>query len=336
MRTLALILVAFILLTLLGSSVNGIEARTTFSHVNIQYKNPQELSVNEFAKHRIAFVVPIFTAAAYNDAFYIFYTKYAKTPSTANVSHDLNLLSSKVNEHKDPLTTFLDSSSDAMRFLKKHTSLLLPNATIDLITDMDADQGAMFENGSNKYDVLILGHQEYVTQQEYDNFKHFVMNGGTLILLDANVFYAEVGYDPLSHIVTLIQGHGWKYNGRTAWKSTSERWANETSEWVGSNYLCYSCKVTFVNNPFEYEHHEEQYIKNTNAKVLLNYNASVLPQYAHLDNASLAHKHVIGAYELLYGKGKVVSLGIYADLIVDSKPFLVFFDRLLLSAVGRN
>ena len=43
-------------------------------------------------------------------------------------------------------------------------------------------------NGTNVYDVIMLEHQEYVTQQEYDNLKRFVANGGILILLDGNVF----------------------------------------------------------------------------------------------------------------------------------------------------
>ncbi len=57
----------------------------------------------------------------------------------------------------------------------------------------------------NKYDVLILGHPEHVTQKEYDNLKHFVENGGTLIL-DGNVFYAQVSYDKYHHIITLVKG----------------------------------------------------------------------------------------------------------------------------------
>ena len=32
------------------------------------------------------------------------------------------------------------------------------------------------------YGILILGHQEYVTQKEYDNLKNFVANGGTITL----------------------------------------------------------------------------------------------------------------------------------------------------------
>ena len=68
-----------------------------------------------------------------------------------------------------------------------------------------------------------------MTQKEYDNLKHFVENGGTLILLDGNVFYAQVSYDKYHHTITLVKGHGWAFNGKSAWKSVSERWANETS-----------------------------------------------------------------------------------------------------------
>jgi hypothetical protein len=76
--------------------------------------------------------------------------------------------------------------------------------------------------------------------------------------------------------VTLVKRHDWAFNGRSAWKSVAERWAKETSEWVGSNYLCYSCDITFANDPWEYQHHEEQYITNHNDKILMNYNASLL------------------------------------------------------------
>ena len=57
------------------------------------------------------------------------------------------------------------------------------------------------------YDILILGHQEYVTQKEYDNLKQFVSNGGILILLDGNVFYAEVNYFDNNNTISLVKGH---------------------------------------------------------------------------------------------------------------------------------
>jgi hypothetical protein len=147
-----------------------------------------------------------------------------------------------------------------------------------VLTDADADNvnSLFFVNGTNKYDILVLGHQEYVTQHEYDNLKHFVANGGTLILMDGNVFYAEVKYDRNTHTITLVKGHGWAYNGNAAWKSVRERWANETSQWVGSNFFCLSRDVTFANNPFQYRHYEEQYVTNPNDLVLLNYHASCI------------------------------------------------------------
>src|SRR5690348_17712377 len=90
-------------------------------------------------------------------------------------------------------------------------------SNITVLTDADVDNGYIFaENGGNNnnnnnnnnaYDVLILGHQEYVTQKEYDNLRKFVADGGTMIILDGNVFYAEVKYDRSNQTVTLVKGH---------------------------------------------------------------------------------------------------------------------------------
>ena len=151
----------------------------------------------------------------------------------------------------------------------------MPNVT--LLTDEDVDRGIIFEkknssnniartnsgassdvsssnNYINAYEVVILGHQEYVTQKEYDNLRQFVKSGGTMIILDGNVFYAEVKFDKNTQTIILVKGHGWAFNGKSAWRSVGERWAKETSEWVGSNYLCYSCNIRFTNDPFEYRH----------------------------------------------------------------------------------
>jgi hypothetical protein len=133
----------------------------------------------------------------------------------------------------------------------------------------------MKNHKSNAYDVLILGHQEYVTQKEYDNIKKFVANGGTLIILDGNVFFAEVNYDINTQTVTLVKGHWWAFNGKSAWKSVGERWKQETSRWMGSNYLCYQCVSRFTNDPFEYRPHEEQYVTNQNDTIVMNYNAAI-------------------------------------------------------------
>ena len=220
----------------------------------------------------IALIKPTFTGAAYHTSFYKFYFLYVSIPHVRkNVTTDLNLLSSKVTNQ-----TSRSSSAFTFLYLPKHLKTIIPKSNIDVLTDADADYGSIFFiNGTNKYDVIILAHQEYVTQREYDNLKRFVSIGGTMILMDGNVFYAEVKYDRNTHTITLVKGHGWVFNGKSAWRSLGGRWANETSQWLGSNYLCYSCNVTFANNPFEYRHHEEQYLTNPKDLILLNYNASI-------------------------------------------------------------
>jgi hypothetical protein len=226
-------------------------------------------------------VVPVFTGAAYNHAFYFFYKHYA---GIQNVTEHLSLLSSLVTSHKSPHSAAIDASAFAMRFLAKHLALLTPKNNVSVLTDIQVDGGSIFtdsKNTTNRYDILILGHQEYVTQQEYTNLKTFVANGGTMILLDGNVFYAQIGYDRFTHTITLIKGHQWGFDGKSAWKSIPERWKNETSQWVGSNSLCSSCIITFANNPFAYHHHEEQYITNLNDTILLNCEEFYLCTRAH-------------------------------------------------------
>jgi hypothetical protein len=286
----------------------------------------------------VALVVPIFTGAAYNKAFYNFYKHYAQVQPGQNVTQHLNLLSSKLTNPKSRIMSVVTASTYAMRYLAKHLELLIPKNNISILTDIDVDGGrAVFmnnKNTTNRYDILVLGHQEYVTQQEYNNLRTFVANGGTMILLDGNVFYAQVGYDKTTQTITLIKGHGWAFNGKSAWKSVRERWNVETSQWVGSNTFCFLCRIKFANNPFGYTHDEEEYITNPNDTVFLNYNASfssLIPAIMK-NNLTAAHMHMVAAYELNYKKGKVIGLGIYSDQIIDRRNFLVFLDHIILSS----
>lgn len=312
------------------SNVSSLKANNNTSYVFS--KTRSELTIPENNSHtgefgkgiKIALVKPTFTAAAYNNAFYVFYPKYANVPVVVNITTDLNLLSSKITSQ----TIGTIKSVFAMLELVKNLKWITQGANITILTDADVDNGSMiFEKNNinnNAYDVIILGHQEYVTQQEYNNLKKFVANGGTMIILDGNVFYAEVKYDRNNPTITLAKGHGWAFNGKSAWKSIGERWANETSQWVGSNYLCYLCVGRFANDPFGYDPHEEQYITNPHDIILLNYNASLS------NNVSLSTKPVIATYELNYQKGKVIALGIYSDDIISNGRFDRYLDSLLL------
>ncbi|MGA8913002.1 MAG: N,N-dimethylformamidase beta subunit family domain-containing protein, partial [Nitrososphaeraceae archaeon] len=279
-------------------------------------------------RFNIALIKPTFTAAAYNSAFYKFYFLFIHTFAGMNVTTHLNLLSSRVNNQ----LTALSSSASTLSFLPRHLKTLLPQSNINVLTDADVDSGSPIfvkNNGktSNRYDILIVGHEEYVTQKEYDNLKQFVANGGTLIVLDGNAFFAQIKYNSNTDIITLVKGHGWAFNGESAWRSVNERWRKETSQWLGSNYLCYSCKITFLNNPFGYKHHEEQYLTNPNDMILMNYNAVVMSTKKYHPPVA---KPVIATYQLNYQKGRVIVLGLYSDDVISNGNFDKFFDGLLL------
>jgi hypothetical protein len=313
------------------------------------------------AQNKIALIKPTFTAAAYDNAFYIFYRLNANTSLADNITKHIGLLSNAVLNKTISETASSVSSEHAMHYLLGHLKWLMPKSNVTVLADQDVHKGYIFKNedqnsgssgetndNNNMYDVIILGHQEYVTQNEYDNLKQFVKNGGTLVMLDGNIFYAEVKYDINTETITLVKGHGWTFDGKSASKSIPERWKNETSAWVGSNFLCYLCHIRFDNNPFGYQHSEEQYITNPKAKILLDYNASVIEHQHSSDDVNNDKNAVsynnnnfkdtsqsqttnadIASYELDFGKGRVISLGIYADNIIDDYLFNKFLDSLL-------
>ena len=274
----------------------------------------------------IALVAPTFTAAAYDDnSFYTFYKLHDNVPPGTNVTSNLNLLSRKVT-NDDTVRASL-----VMLKLVDDLKLINPSSHITILSDADIDNGSLFNNNNgnggssnnNIYDLAILGHQEYVTQREYDYLKKFVTNGGTMVLLDGNVFFAQVNYDDHTKTESLVKGHWWASNGKSAWRSIGERWKQETSQWVGSNYLCYRCISAFGNDPFEYTPHEEQYISNHNDSILLNYDAVTGKIKIHKQQPTIA------TYELNYQKGRVVALGIFSDDVIDNSKFNKFFDNLL-------
>lgn len=313
--------------------------RTFYTHANTKSKsqlinlennnnNNTSLAGSIFSKDiNIALIAPTFTAAAYDDnSFYTFYNLYSNTSVATNVTSNLDLLSRKITNH-DTLRASL-----VMLKLVDNLKLIDPHSHITILTDADVDNGSLFNNknhDNNIYDLAILGHQEYVTQQEYDNLKKFVTNGGTMMLLDGNVFFAEVKYNTHTKTESLVKGHWWAFNGKSAWRSVGERWPQETSQWVGSNYLCYRCVSAFGNDPFEYTPHEEQYVSNHNDSILLNYDA-IITGKTKIDNKQL----MIATYELNYQKGKVVALGIFSDDVIDNTKFNKFFDNLLIKYIA--
>ena len=177
----------------------------------------------------------------------------------------------------------------------------------------------------NVYDLLILAHDEYATQTMYNNYKRFVSNGGTFLALDGNIFFAEIKYNKDNDTITFVKGHSWEFDGNSAKRSIRERWFNQNSEWVGSNFLESDIKdnITFKNNPFNYTHFEENFVNNPNDKILINYGAVIPKQNPFLGVT-------VATYELDFGKGKVIMIGLYGQKLVDNDAFLRFLDSLIL------
>ncbi len=285
---------------------------------------------------RIAFVENTFTYAAYrNSSFYNFYNFYKKyipiteNPSTVStITTGLNLLKNRPIPH-GPFPYYAHPGQppsipyiEYFRVLLQHVKTKDPLVTN--ITDVDVHEGKIFRtNGSNAYDILFLFHNEYVTQSEYNNLRQFLSNGSIIVFTEANALYAEVNYNKTNDTITLVRGHEWRFDG-SASRSIGERWLDENKEWTGSNFLDIpsTSNITYKNNPFNYVHGEEQYVTNPHAKILLDYRASFsLDKYPNV---------TVATYQMNYGKGKIINLGIWGHELIKNAAFLNYFDNVIM------
>lgn len=291
---------------------------------------------------RIAFIKPTFTNAAYNfDSFYFFYYKYSSTPDDVAITKDLNLMTGEIP---------LESEDDSVMIpFIEHVQTFLPNSIVQIMRDENVHDGLIFtDDGRNVYDVLFLLHNEYVTQQEYDNLRMFVSNGGIIVFIDSNIFYGEVQYDKEDCLVTLVKGHNWEFDGKAVRKGVWERYSDENTEWVGSNFINRDIAepVIFDNNPFDYVHFEENEVTHPNVRTLIDYGAKfrIPPETNPLIIGGLLKPDVyddlgktVATYELDSDSGKVIVLGLYAQRLVNSTAFMDFFDKIILTrTLGTN
>jgi hypothetical protein len=357
--------------TFAAASYIPISTKESLTEEDETEEDETEEDETEESPLRVAFVKPSFTYAAYQlNGFYNFYNKYSHvTDETTNVTTDLDLLTVEVPDETyiyykdDPDTQTIPSQQNYYDTLKERVEQKASsqndsggngddgddgdegndddNLAIDIadITDKEVHEGKIFDSaGNNVYDVLFLFHQEYVTQAEYDNLKKFVVqNGGTIVFNDANIFTVEVKYDSADNTVTLMRGHTWAYDGTSsAWRAyPRERWINETQQWVGSNFMQdpASDDVTFSNNPFNYEHSEEQFVTNPNATIIFDFGVMEhTPNEINdeKDRQHFPHFEKVATYEMISGKGKVVNIGIFAHNLDDNEAFLDFYDEEIL------
>ena len=268
----------------------------------------------------------VFTDGAYNKGgFYEFYQVHRDVPEGQDVYTDLHLLTSHI-----PYSLQFDRVTSNVTKMLGHILQNLTKGPLPVLSDEDIHEGYIFkDDGTNAYDVLFMLHEEYVTKQEYMNLKRFVSNGGVIVFIDGNVFYAQVLYNPDMHTVTLLSGHDWKFNGKFAEKNVRERWLNENKDWMGSNFLWsgINAGTVFTDNPFNYTHFEENYISNPDDHIIYDYHAVIPPELVEAN--SINTKPQIATYSLEYGKGKVIMLGIYGQHLLGNPAFTRFLDDLI-------
>jgi hypothetical protein len=286
----------------------------------------QENASSRLYNKRIALVGAVFTDGAYNKGgFYEFYQAHQDVPEGQDVYTDLHLLTSHI-----PYSLEFDRVTSNITNILGHILQNLTKDTPPVLSDEDLHEGYIFkDDGTNAYDVLFMLHEEYVTKQEYMNLKRFVSNGGVIVFIDGNVFYAQVSYNPDMHTVTLLSGHDWSFNGKFAEKNIRERWLNENKDWMGSNFLWsgINADTVFTNNPFNYSHFEENYISNPDDHIIYDYHAVIPPELVEAN--SIKTKPQIATYSLEYGKGKVIMLGIYGQHLLGNPAFTRFLSDLI-------
>ena len=125
-------------------------------------------------------IYPVFTSAAYKEPG--FYTHFAGKCDQSCVT-DLSF--------ENPEFQFTSSGA---------TAQILYHVGYDFLTDVQVDQNPeILEN----YDTVILLHNEYVTQKQFDA----ISNHSNLIFLNPNALYAEIDVNYDDNTMTLIRGH---------------------------------------------------------------------------------------------------------------------------------
>ncbi|MDC8451594.1 MAG: hypothetical protein LV477_01645, partial [Candidatus Nitrosotalea sp.] len=150
-----------------------------YSFVSKMNHDMKNVSVfNETRKSVV--IIPVLTSSAYSEyGFYAHYRGECKACLTIKI--------------RDDLTSFTDSSN-GLKVLK--------SLGYNTITDIDIDKNPHI---LEQYDKVIVLHNEYVTQREFDaitGHKH-------VMYLYPNALYAKVTINYWNDTVTLVRGHGY-------------------------------------------------------------------------------------------------------------------------------
>src|SRR5579875_3375225 len=311
--------------------------------------NGQTSSTSLKSTIKIAFIKPVFTSTPYSQyrygSFYAFYSRFAG--HRGNITKDLQLLNTSVSSGlafnqgwglSYGLNAFMTSQK------AKNCGLEI-GKNIFVLSDINLTRGDLFyENRTGAgFNVVVMGFTEYATQAEDMSLWHFVADGGTLILIGAQSFLVRIRYNQLTGMETLSLGHGWAFNGKSAWETQASPWGVNNTDWVGSNACCFhrfsyngailnprnqigSALIKALGTSLAFKYylpHEESAVTNST-------NTSIIATFLNKSGT------LVASYIHLYGKGKVICLCIFGDDIIASdasaQAFLV--QSILYSSTG--
>jgi hypothetical protein len=276
---------------------------------------------------KVAVVKPIFTSTPYSEysygSFYAFYRLHPKV--SGMITGDLGFLKTNVSNglgYHDgwglslPLYSFLSSQG-------VQQCGLVFGRNMFVLSDLNVSRGDLsYANGSVRYNVVITGFTEYVTQKEYSQYREYVSNGGRLLMTGGDNFQAKVNYSSSSGLETFVEGHGYSFNGTYVKQGPKIEWQADEANWVASTNCCfykfnYSGAVVNEGNPIgaglakafgntvfdSYHAHEEAAIRNFS-------HTSVIATFGNWSGT------YVGAYTHQYKHGTVVCLCISSDDVI--------------------
>jgi hypothetical protein len=201
-------------------------------------------------KGRTAVISDTFTAAAYKRGnFYDYYCSHKERVKSDRFCERHNVvcgpecLTAKVDDNARSINATPKTLHSVIKFV----------GNVDVITDgqVSRDPGIL-----DKYDKVIVLHNEYTTKAEYNAIIHH----RKVVYLFPNALFAEVTFNPANSTITLIRGHGYPdksiQNG-FGWDhdNTKEEYNRDCNNWTfhklenGIQLNCYPEYATKGNTP---------------------------------------------------------------------------------------
>ncbi|WP_158384884.1 N,N-dimethylformamidase beta subunit family domain-containing protein [Candidatus Nitrososphaera evergladensis] len=174
---------------------------------------PLSSSLSSYRSHRLLVVIrPTFTFAAYQPhGFYDYYRGNCKT----------RCLTVPLSPRERTSVMDYAGSNNALEMIKSLE-------TSDVVTDEQVTKNPSI---LASYQKVIVLHNEYVTQAEFDA----ITRHPDVLYLYPNALYALVSYNPVSNTITLQKGHGYKgVNDAFNWppsRSTKDEYNTSCKNW---------------------------------------------------------------------------------------------------------